>query len=104
MLNWQGSGGISVDASVRIEAEDRAGVERLVPYCDHPPFALVRLHARLANILDFNGEGRGSQALAKALVETERRVEALREEVDGLRRSRAKVFQAPPREWIEERL
>ena len=27
MLTWQGSGGFSVDASVRIEAEDRAGVE-----------------------------------------------------------------------------
>jgi hypothetical protein len=29
---------------------------------------------RLANFVDFIGEGRGSQALAKALVETERRV------------------------------
>jgi hypothetical protein len=33
MLNWQGSGGFSFDASVRIEAEDRAGIERLVRYC-----------------------------------------------------------------------
>ena len=31
---------------------------------------------RLANFVDFIGEGRGSQALAKALVETERRVNA----------------------------
>jgi hypothetical protein len=59
---------------------------------------------RLSNFLDFIGEGRGSQALAKALVETERRVEALREELEGLRRSRTKVFQLPPIEWIEERL
>jgi len=55
---------------------------------------------RLANFLDFVGEGRGSQALAKALVETERRVEALREELEGLRRSSEKVFEAPPVEWI----
>jgi len=41
----QGSGGFSVDASVRIEAEDRAGIERLVRYCARPPFALERLHA-----------------------------------------------------------
>ena len=41
---------------------------------------------RLANFVDFIGEGRGSQAFGKALVETERRVEALREELDGLRR------------------
>ena len=59
---------------------------------------------RLANFVDFIGEGRGSQALAKALVETERRVDALREEVDGLQRSGEKVFQAPPVEWIKARL
>ena len=40
-----GSGGFSVDASVRIEGEDRAGIERLVRYCARPPFALERLHA-----------------------------------------------------------
>ncbi len=59
---------------------------------------------RLANFVDFIGEGRGSRALAKALVETERRVEALTDEVDGLRRSRQKVFQTPPIEWIKDRL
>jgi len=59
---------------------------------------------RLANFVDFIGEGRGSQPLANALIETERRVEALREELGALRRSRRKVFQTPPVEWIEERL
>ena len=59
---------------------------------------------RLANFLDFIGEGRGSQALAKALVETERRVDALSDEVEGLRRSREKVFKRPPIEWIKDRL
>ena len=51
---------------------------------------------RLANFVDFIREGRGSRALASVLTETERRVETLREEVDGLRRSRDAVFQAPP--------
>ncbi len=59
---------------------------------------------RMANFVDFIGEGRGSQALAKALVETERRVEALSEEVDSLQRSREKIFRPPPVEWIRERL
>jgi hypothetical protein len=59
---------------------------------------------RLANFVDFVGEGRGSQALAKALLETERRVTTLSEEVGMLRRSREKVFKAPPIEWISERL
>ena len=35
----------SVDASVRIEADDRAGLERLLRYCARPPFALERLEA-----------------------------------------------------------
>ncbi len=59
---------------------------------------------RLANFVDFIGEGRGSQALAKALVETERRVDALTEEVDALRKSREKIFRPPPIEWIKDRL
>ena len=41
---------------------------------------------------------------AKALVETERRVDGLTDEVDGLRHSRQKVFRAPPIEWIKERV
>ena len=59
---------------------------------------------RMVNFVDFIGEGRGSQALAKALVEAERRVESLTAEVDGLRRSRAKVFRTPPIKWITDRL
>ncbi len=59
---------------------------------------------RMANFLDFIGEGRGSQALAKALVETERRVESLAAEVGGLCRSRENVFRTPPVEWIKDRL
>ncbi len=45
MLSWRGSGGFSIDASVRIEGDDRPGVERLIRYCARPPFALERLHA-----------------------------------------------------------
>ena len=59
---------------------------------------------RMADFVDFIGEGRGSQALAKALVETERRVESLTAEVDGLRRSRDKIFRTPPIEWISDRM
>jgi hypothetical protein len=59
---------------------------------------------RLANFVDFIGERRGSRTLAQALLDTERKVDALKEELEGLRRSRDKVFQAPPRGWVEERL
>jgi hypothetical protein len=42
MLAYKHSG-FSVDASVCIQAHDRAGLERLLRYCARPPFALDRL-------------------------------------------------------------
>jgi hypothetical protein len=44
MLGWDHGGGFSLDASVRIEATDRPGLERVIRYCARPPFALHRLH------------------------------------------------------------
>ncbi len=41
MLTWDHGGGFSLDATVRIEATDRAGLERLIRYCARPPFALT---------------------------------------------------------------
>ena len=43
MAGWHHGGGFSLDASVRIEGQDRAGLERLLRYCARPPFALERL-------------------------------------------------------------
>ncbi len=43
MRQWDNGGGFSVDASVRVEAWDRAGLERLLRYCARAPFALERL-------------------------------------------------------------
>ncbi len=43
MGQWDNGGGFSVDASVRVEAWDRAGLERLLRYCARAPFALERL-------------------------------------------------------------
>jgi hypothetical protein len=45
MAQWGNGGGFSVDASVRIEGRDRAGLERLLRYCARPPFALERLQS-----------------------------------------------------------
>jgi hypothetical protein len=43
MEAWDHGGGFSLDASVRIEAHDRQGLERLLRYCARPPFAADRL-------------------------------------------------------------
>ncbi|MBU0499598.1 MAG: transposase [Gammaproteobacteria bacterium] len=40
---WDHGGGFSLDASVRIEAHDRQGLERLLRYCARPLFAADRL-------------------------------------------------------------
>ncbi len=39
MLGWRHSGGFSVDASVRLAAWDRQGLERLARYCARPSFS-----------------------------------------------------------------
>ena len=44
MLQWRNYGGFSIDASVRIHENDRAGLERLLRYCARPPFSMNRLH------------------------------------------------------------
>jgi hypothetical protein len=43
MASWDLGGGFSLDASIRIEGPDRAGLERLLRWCARPPFALERL-------------------------------------------------------------
>ena len=48
--------------------------------------------------------GCGQPRAGKGLVETERRVDQLADEVDALRRSREKIFYPPPVEWIKDRL
>ena len=40
---WNHGGGFSLDATVRIEAHDRRGLERLLRYCARPPFAAERI-------------------------------------------------------------
>jgi hypothetical protein len=40
---WDNGGGFSLDASMRIEAPDRQGLDRLLRYCARPAFALERL-------------------------------------------------------------
>ncbi|MBI3900609.1 MAG: transposase, partial [Chlamydiia bacterium] len=42
MLSWD-HGGFSLDANVRIDAQDRAGLERLIRYCARPIFSGERL-------------------------------------------------------------
>ena len=46
MLEWRHGGGFSLDAAVRLEADDRQGLERLLRYCARPPLAAGHLEWR----------------------------------------------------------
>jgi Recombinase/Recombinase zinc beta ribbon domain len=59
---------------------------------------------RVANFVEFIGDGKGTRALASALTEAERRVDTLREELDLLTSTAATVFQTPPLEWVARRV
>jgi DNA invertase Pin-like site-specific DNA recombinase len=59
---------------------------------------------RVTNFIEFIAEGRGSRALAEALRASERKVEALRCEIEQIERHRSIAFEPPPRPWIDERL
>ena len=59
---------------------------------------------RVNNFIAFIAEGRSSRAVTEALAASERKVEELRTEVEGLLKSRNAVFKTPPMAWIEERV
>lgn len=66
--------------------------------------ALEKEEIRLRNYLEFIANGKGSNALADALLTTEQAVEGLKQEVNSLRELTQRVFEAPPKEWIEEQI
>ncbi len=43
MRQWRHGGGFSLDASVAVEATDRAGLERVLRYCARPAYSVERL-------------------------------------------------------------
>ena len=57
MAGYAHGGGFSVDAGVRIEAADRAGLQRLLRYCARPLFAMDRLKQRGADLVYRCGKG-----------------------------------------------
>jgi hypothetical protein len=66
--------------------------------------ALATEERRVANFVEFIGEGKGTRALSTALGEAERHVETLRMELDLLTSTASTMFQAPPLEWIADRV
>jgi site-specific DNA recombinase len=59
---------------------------------------------RIANFIEFAAQGRGSRALADALVASERKRDELQAELELLRQARTAVQSVPPLIWIQERI
>jgi hypothetical protein len=70
MAHWEHDGGFSVDASVRIEAADRAGCLRLLRYCARPPFAMERLRELDGERLRYESTKPGPAGTGAALILT----------------------------------
>jgi hypothetical protein len=61
MLTWDHDGGLSLDAKVRTEAAERAGLVRLIRCCLVPPIALDRSGSRSRFSPPNNPHGLGSR-------------------------------------------
>ena len=83
----------------------------IAKHCSDIPESIRRKKAqvreeekRLANYINFIGEGNASRTLNEALLESETKVDTLRSKLDSLRQAKEKIFKAPSSEWIESRL
>jgi hypothetical protein len=88
----------------RVEEEVRRVHGHLPREIMEKGIALAREERRIANFIEFIGEGRGTRALSAALTEAEQRMECLRAEIDLLTATANAIFQAPPLEWVEHRI
>jgi hypothetical protein len=59
---------------------------------------------KIEHFVEFVGQGRGSKALAEALMLAEKKAEALKGELDALRRAQQPEVRTPPMVWIQERV
>jgi hypothetical protein len=66
--------------------------------------ALAEEDRRIANFIEFIGDGKGTPALADALQAAEHKAKGLRQELSVLETTINEVFKAPPVEWVSERL
>lgn len=88
----------------RVEEEVRRLHGRLPLEIKEKRIAVSNDERRIANFIEFIGEGKGTKTLADALTQTEHRVESLRAELALMESTAESLFQAPPLEWIAQRV
>lgn len=86
----------------RVAAEVKRLVSDLPETLSLKQAELDSVERKVANFVEFIGQGRGSRALADALEVTERRANELRTEVAELEASHLRTFEPPPAAWVTE--
>jgi len=66
--------------------------------------SLASEERRIANFIEFIGNGKGTPALGQALELAEQRATTLREEIGAHESTAGEIFEAPPLEWVAERI
>ncbi len=88
----------------RVEAEVKRLHAHLPEEIKIKRAALASEERRIANYIEFIGEGKGTRALGEALSTTEHKAVTLRAQLQAYEASANSLFKSPPIEWVAERL
>ena len=88
----------------RVEAEVKQLHGHLPAEMNRKRATLESEERRIANYIDFIGEGKRTRALGEALSAAEQRAASLRSELQADEASAQSLYKAPPVEWVAERL
>jgi len=88
----------------RVEQEVRTLHQDLPQRIREKSLLLDAEDRRIANFIEFIGDGNGTKALSAALSEAENPADQLRSEINLLSSTAEAIFEAPPLEWIEHRV
>lgn len=89
---WDHGGGFSLDASVRVEANDRPGLERLLRYCARSAFALERLPEIDAERLVYESVKPGARGSVSLILTPLELIERLAAPIPPPRRHRHRYY------------
>ena len=92
MITCEHDGGFSLDTSVRIEAHDRQGLERLLRYCARPAFAQERLRQLDAEHLVYESKKHGPGGKVSVLLTPHQLLDRLSALIPPPRRHRHRYY------------
>ena len=88
----------------RVEAEVKRAHAHLPEEIELKRAKLASEERRIANYIDFIGQGKGTRAIGEALSAAEQKAASLGAELRAYEASAESLFKAPPVEWVAERM